>query len=131
MRPSPDVIVIAILAVGQGLLAVLRSLQLVRFGSDLVGRGVLLLPFAGVLTIARGVLIAGIAILYIMFAWGALKRRRWAPAVGFGAVLLNAFAIVNALIAGEPLARALPWAVVPVVLLLYLLSPARRRAVAR
>ena len=121
-------IVIAVLAVAQGIVGVLRALQWIHIGSDLVGHGVLLLPIVGIMAIARGTLIAVIAILYLIFAWGAIKRRRWAPATGLAAALLNGFAVANFLIAGEPAAEALLWAIVPVVLVLYVLSPAGHRA---
>ena len=131
LRLPPHLIVIAALAVAQAVLGLLRAVQLVRFGRDLFGRGLLIMPAVGVLTIARGALVAGIAILYLVFAWGALKHRRWASRVGLVAALLNGFAVLDTLIAGEPAVRALPWVIVPIVLLLYLLSPARSRTVGR
>ena len=121
-------IVIAALAVAQGIVGVLRALQWMRIGSDLVDHGVLLLPIVGILAIARGTLIAVTAILYLTFAWGAIRRRGWAPAIGLAAAVLNGFAVANFLIAGEPVAEALLWAIVPVVLVLYVLSPAGHRA---
>jgi hypothetical protein len=121
-------IVIAVLAVAQGIVGVLRALQWIHIGSDLVGHGVLLLPIVGLLALARGTLIAVLAILYITFAWGAIRHRRWASAIGLAAALLNGFAVANFLIVGEPAAQALPWAIVPVVLVLYVLSPAGHRA---
>ena len=131
LRLPPHLIVIAGLAVAQTVLGLLRAVQLVRFGSDLFGRGLLIMPAVGVLTIARGALVAGIAILYLVFAWGALKHRRWASRVGLVAALLNGFAVLDTLIAGEPAVQALPGVIVPVVLLLSLLSPAGSRAVGR
>jgi hypothetical protein len=89
------------------------------------------MPAVGVLAIARGALVAGMAILYLVFAWGALKHRRWASRVGLVAALLNGFAVLDTLIAGEPASQALPWVVVPIVLFLYLLSPAGDRALGR
>jgi hypothetical protein len=121
-------IVIAVLAVAQGIVGVLRALQWINVGSDLVGHGVLMLPVVGLMAIARGTMIAVIAILYLAFAWGAIRRRRWAPAIGLAAALLNGFGVVNLLIAGEPTVPALSWAVVPILIVLYLLSPAGHRA---
>lgn len=130
-RSAPHLVVIVGLAVAQAVLGLLRAVHLVRFGSDLLGRGLLIMPAVGVLAIARGALVAGMAILYLVFAWGALKHRRWASRVGLVAALLNGFAVLDTLIAGEPASQALPWVVVPIVLFLYLLSPAGDRALGR
>jgi hypothetical protein len=120
-----------VLGVAQGIVAVVHGLQWVHIGSDLAGRGLLMLPIIALMAIARGVLVGGIAILYVAFAWGALHGRKWAPGVGLAAALLNGFDVVNIVIAGEPAVQALPWAVVPVILIVYLLSPAGHRALAR
>ena len=131
MRPPVDLTVIAALAVTQSAFGVLRALEWVRYGSDLFGRGLLVMPVVGFLAMGRGVLVAAIAVLYLVFAWAAVTRRRWAPGVGLAAAVLNLFAVVNVLVLGEAATRALPWAVVPVVLVVYLLSTAGRRAVGR
>jgi hypothetical protein len=130
-RIPPDLAAVAVVAVAQGVVGVLRALQWVRIGSDLVGRGALMLPLVGSIAIARGAVVAAIAVLYVLFAAGALGRSRWAPRAGFAAAGLNGLAVVNLLAAGEPVAPALAWAVVPVGLSVYLLSPAARRAFER
>jgi hypothetical protein len=67
---------IALLAIAQAAFGVLRALGWFHSGSDLMGQGLLLLPLIGVLAYARGALIAGIALLYIFFAWAYSKAIR-------------------------------------------------------
>ena len=98
------------------------------FGSDVAGRGVLLLPVIGSLMIARGILVAGIATLYAAFAWGAFRRKAWAWPIGMLVALVNGLLVVPVLIMEGGLSVTLLWAVVPVVILVYLLTPAGRRA---
>ncbi|MGH7873351.1 MAG: hypothetical protein ACREQO_14150 [Candidatus Binatia bacterium] len=40
-------------------------------GSDLLGQGLLLLPIVGVLAFFRGVVVAVIALLYVLFAYAS------------------------------------------------------------
>ena len=127
LRTPRDIIALALLAIVQAVLGVLRALEWVRVGGDLVERGLLIVPVMGYVAIARGLLVGAIAILYLTFAWAALTRRRWAARVGLAAALLNGLIVVNALIAGGSVAAALVWAIVPAVLLVYLCSPAAKR----
>ena len=71
-RPA-GLTVVAVLALAQGVLRVLRALELVRIGSDLVGRGSLLLPLIGAMAFVRGALVAGIA-LSVVVAGESLGR---------------------------------------------------------
>ena len=119
-------IVLAGLAVVQAVFGVLRALQWVRIGSDLVERGLLIVPVLGYVAIARGLLVGAIAILYLAFAWAALTRRPWAARAGVAAALLNGLLVVTALLAGGSVMAALVWAIVPAVLLLSLCSPAAK-----
>lgn len=76
-KRSAGMTVIAVLALAQSALGVLRALQWFNIGSDLMGQGLLILPLVGMLAFARGGLVAAIALLYVTFACGALMRRRW------------------------------------------------------
>jgi hypothetical protein len=73
MQRPIGIIAVAALALAQAVLGVLRALEWFRPGSDLMGRGILLLPATGVLAYARGTLVAVIALLYLVFAVGIFK----------------------------------------------------------
>jgi hypothetical protein len=115
---------IALLAIAQAAFGVLRALGWFHSGSDLMGQGLLLLPLIGVLAYARGALIAGIALLYIFFAWAYSKGHPWARPVGFIAAVVNVLLVLSVLIQGELIAHALLWLIVPVTVVWYLLAPA-------
>jgi hypothetical protein len=120
--------IVAALALLQGVLGLLRSYEVVRFGVDLAERGVLLLPLLGIVTVARGGLVAIIALLYLLFAVGALRRDAWSWWIGLAAALLNGLLVVNAMAQGASVVQSLLWAVVPLILVSYLFAPAGRRA---
>jgi hypothetical protein len=120
--------IVAALALLQGVLGLLRSFDIVRFGVKLTGQGVLLLPMLGILTAARGGLVAIIALLYLVFAVGALRQNAWSWWVGLAAALLNGLLVVNAMVQGASIVLSLLWVVVPLVLVSYLFAPAGRRA---
>jgi hypothetical protein len=126
-RTSVGLVVVALLALAQGVFGVLRALHWVDIGSDLIQRGILVLPIIGAMAFARGALVAIMAVLYGLFAWGLLKRRGWARALGFAVVLMNLVLVGLAFVAGESPTRGLPWAIVPVIVVVYLLGPAGRR----
>jgi hypothetical protein len=109
-------------------LGLLRSFDIVRFGVNLAGQGALLPPLLGILTAARGGLVAIIALLYLVFAVGALRQDAWSWWVGLAAALLNGLLVVNTMVQGASIVLSLLWAVVPLVLLSYLFAPAGRRA---
>jgi hypothetical protein len=119
---------IAVLAIMQGILGVLRAVNLFQFGSDVMRQGLLILPLLGMLAYARGVLVAAIALLYVAFAIGLLMRRDWAWSLGVVVAVVNLVLVLSVLIQGESLMRALFWMIVPVVMLSYLLSQTAHRA---
>ena len=120
--------IVAVFALLQGVLGLLRSYDVVRIGVDLAERGVLLLPLLGIVTVARGGLVAIVALLYLLFAVGALRQSAWSRWIGLAAALLNGLLVVNAMAQGASIAQSLLWAVVPLVLVSYLFAPAGRRA---
>ncbi len=120
--------VIAILAVVQGVFGLLRALGWVQIGMDLFDRGLLLMPMVGAVAVFRGGVIAIVALLYIGFAVGALARSGWAWSVGLTAALINFIFSVIALIEGAALGESLLWIIVPAILVVYLFSPAGRKA---
>ena len=118
--------VIAALALGQGLFGVLRTLHWVEVGGDFMERGLLILPLLGLLAIGRGMVVAVLAVLFGVFSYGLLQRRSWARGLGIFLSLVTLLLVVSAVIHGESPARALVGAIVPVVILCYLMSPSGR-----
>jgi hypothetical protein len=121
---------VAVLALAQGILGVLRALQWFQVGSDLSHTGLLLVPLIGVVALARGTIVGTIALLYVVFAWGALTGKSWTRAVGLTACALNVLVVLVLVLDGDSLAAALLWAVAPVIIGAYLLrawqpAPAR------
>ena len=123
--------VVAVLALVQGALGVLRTLHWFDAGSDLMGQGLLLLPLVGVVTFLRGGFVAVIALLYFVFAYGAFLGRSWARWLGIVVAIVSLLLVVSVVIQGESPVRALVWSIVPVVMIGYLFSPAGRQALNR
>lgn len=120
--------IVALLAIAQGVLGALRALELVSLGTDVAGRGVLLLPLVGSLIIARGVVVAALAAVYAVFAWGAFYRKAWAWPIGMLVTLVNGALVAAVLIGEDGAPGTLLWAVVPVMIFVYLLTPTGRRS---
>jgi hypothetical protein len=114
-----------VLGLVQAVLGVLRALQWFQVGSDLSHTGVLLLPILGMAAFARGVFAGVIALLYVLFAWGAFTRRRWAWGVGIAACGVNVIAVLAILISGAQPWAALVWGIAPVIIGAYLLRADR------
>ena len=119
---------VAVLALAQGVFGVFRALEWVQIGSDISRRGVLLLPIIGATVFARAALVAVLAVLYGLVAWGLVARRGWSRPLGLTVALVNLALAAPVLFAGETPGRALLVAIMPVILVVYLLSPAGRRA---
>ncbi|HSK28829.1 MAG TPA: hypothetical protein VLA17_02605 [Candidatus Limnocylindria bacterium] len=122
MNPSVILKVIAVLAVVQGVGGALRALQWFDMGSDLLGQGLVLLPVVGVLAFARGAIVTLLAAGFLVFALGAFLQRSWALGLGIVLSVINLLLVVSLAIQGESLAAAVPWGVIPAVMLIYLLS---------
>ncbi|PYJ71929.1 MAG: hypothetical protein DME76_00170 [Verrucomicrobia bacterium] len=115
--------VIAMLALVQSSLGVLRAFHWFDAGSDLLGQGLLILPMIGLVAFARGALVLGIALLYVVFAVGMFASKDWARPLGIALAVVNLLLVLSVLIQGESLARAVFWIIVPVIILWRLLSP--------
>jgi hypothetical protein len=120
---------VAVLALAQAILAVLRSLRWFEIGSDLMERGILLLPVIAMFAYARGALVFLIALLYGLFAFGEFAGRGGFRICGIIAAVLNLVLVVGAIVEGEAALRALLWAIVPIIILWQAFSPPERRAV--
>lgn len=125
MSASGALKAVAVLALAQGVFGILRSLQWFNVGSDLSHTGMILIPILGLAAFARGGFVALIALLYVLFAWGAFTGKAWTRAVGAAACAVNGLAVVGLLLAGDALGAALFWAVVPVIIGVYLLGGGR------
>jgi hypothetical protein len=112
---------VAVLALAQGVFGILRALQWFDVGSDLSHSGVILVPILGLAAFARGGFVALIALLYVLFAWGAFTGKPWTRAVALAACAVNVLAVVGLLVGGDALGAALLWAIAPVIIGLSLL----------
>ena len=128
MAKSLSLKIVMLLALAQGIAGLLRAFNWVEVGIDLFGEGLLLLPFIGVVAVMRGLLIAVVALLYGLFAGGALLRRSWARWIGLAAAIVNLLLVLSLLTQEAPVAQAIAWSAIPVMLIYYLLSPTGRDA---
>ena len=128
MQRTVGLTVIAILALVQSLLGVLRAFHWFDVGSDLLGQGLLILPIISMFAFARGVVVAVIALLYVLFAIGVFTRESWSWWLGLVLAVVSGIAVLGLLIEGESLGRALLWAIIPVIIVWYLFTPAGRQA---
>lgn len=122
------VTIIAVLAIVQSAFGVMRALRWFDVGSDLLGQGLLILPLIGVVALFRAVLIAAIALLYVAFACGLVLQRAWALWLDLAAAMVNLLLVFSVIGQGGPIGQAVLWAVVPLIILLYLLPGAGRVA---
>jgi len=128
MRRRPTLIFIAILALAQAALAAFRALQWFDVGADLLGKGIILLPFLGVIAFARGALVIVLAMLYLLFTAGMLLEKNWAWWLGLIVCAINVLLVVNVVIQGESVLRAAFWSIAPIIIAVYLLSRSGRAA---
>ena len=120
--------VIAVLGLVQSALGVLRTLHWFDFGSDLMGQGLLLFPLMGVVAYLRGVLVAVIALMYVLFAGGAFLGRSWARWLGIVVAVVTLLLVVSVVVQGESPVRAIVWSIVPVAMICFLFSSSGRAA---
>ena len=128
MSKSLSCKIMLFLALLQAVFGLLRAYNWVEIGVDLFGQGILLLPFVGAVAVMRGLFIAIVALLYVLFVLGALLRRSWAWVVCLSAVAVNLLVVMSALAQGAPVAEVIAWMVIPGILLCYLFSPLGRNA---
>jgi hypothetical protein len=131
MSESLTLKIIGALAVIQGLGGALRAFYWFDVGSDLLGQGLLLLPLVGVLAFARGAIVIVLALLCLLFAYGVFTRRSWSRPLGIIISIANLLLVINLMLQGDSAVAALPWAVIPVAVLVYLFSSAGRTALGR
>jgi len=120
--------IILLLALIQGAAGLLRAFNWVQIGVDLFGQGLLLLPFVGALAVMRGLVISVVALLYVLFVIGALLGSRWARWICLTAIVINLLLVLNGLVQGAAMIQVVIWAVIPAILLFYLISQTGRNA---
>lgn len=129
-RRPPGPTIVTVLALLQAAFEMALAVTWLRYGTQLEGKGLLLLPILSLLFVLRGVIAAVLAALYVLFAWGARARSDWAWWLGICLATLTMLGTVGLLVAGEPMPLAGARAIIPLVLLAYLLSPPGRAALA-
>jgi hypothetical protein len=127
MKRTVRLILIAALAIMQGIFGILRAFEFFRIGIYLSMRGILLLPVLGAIAFTWGKLVLVLALCYILFALGALFNQRWAWGLGLGVSLVTGLVVLGLLLEGAADSWSLLWLIVPVVLVWYLLSPVGRQ----
>jgi hypothetical protein len=118
-RPLALLVVVGLVII-QGFLALLRANHWFQVGVDLLGEGLLLIPLMGLVAIGRGGVVAGMGLLYALFAVGALAGKNWAWWAGLIAALINVFLVLSLVLQGESVMHSLVWVIVPAILLYYL-----------
>ena len=111
---------VVFLALLQAVFGVLRTFEIFQIGAELTHRGLILLPLAGIITYARG------TVLYCCFAYGILRGKSWAGTVGLLAVRTKRGTLRECSIQWASAGRAVVLAIVPAVLLVYILMDSRR-----
>jgi hypothetical protein len=127
MKRTIRLILVAALAIMQGIFGILRAFEFFRIGINLSMQGILLLPILGAAVFTWGKLVLVMALSYILFALGALLHQRWAWGLGLGVSLVTGLVVLSLMGTGAADLWSLLWLIVPVVLVWYLLSPVGRQ----
>jgi hypothetical protein len=128
MNTSVTFKIVLFLAFLQGILGLFRAFNWLQFGADLLGQGLLLLPFVGAVAVMRGLFISVVALLYILFVTGALLGKGWSRWLGVTAAILSLLLVASAVAAGAGLAEAIAWSAIPLLLVIYLVTQNGRKA---
>jgi hypothetical protein len=121
------VTIIIILAQVQAVVSALRATEWFRAGTEIMGRGLVLLPLLGAIVFMLGVLAVGVPLLYVLFAGAAFFGRRRAWTIGMFATVLNLLGVIAVALTGTSLSEILPRAAGAIVIFAYLIAPTTRR----
>ena len=80
------------------------------------------------LAMTKGWVLIALALMYLIFAAGAWQTKGWAWWIGLLVSSLSILILVAALLKEGSVVMALFWAIVPIIMLCYLLSAAGRQA---
>jgi hypothetical protein len=127
MKRTVRLILIAVLAMMQGVCGILQAFEWFRVGISLSMQGILRLPLLGIVAFTWGKLVLVLALCYILFALGALLHQRWVWGLGLGVSLATGLVVLSLMLKGAAAIWSLLWLIVPVVLVWYLLSPVGRQ----
>jgi hypothetical protein len=127
MKRTVRLILVAALAIMQGIFGILRAFEFFRMGINLSMQGILLLPILGAIAFTWGKLVLVMALCYILFALGAFLHQRWAWGLGLEVSLVTGLVVLSLMSKGAADLWSLLWLIVPVVLVWYLLSPVGRQ----
>lgn len=128
MHKSLSFKLILLLAIVQGIAALLLAFNWVQIGADLFGQGLLLLPLIGAVAVMRGLFISVVGLLYLLFVVGAFLGKSWARWVCLTAVIVTLLLVLSALVRGSSVLEGTAWSAVPVLLIFYLFSQTGRDA---
>lgn len=121
--------IMAFLALMQGLAGMLRAFDWLQVGVNLFGQGLLLLPLVGAVAVLRGLFVSAVALLYVLFAVGAVLGKPWCRWLGLAAAIINLLLVLSVVAQGANIGEVIAWSVIPLILLIYLPSKGARKAV--
>ena len=128
MRKPLKLKLILALALVQAIAGLLRGFNWLQVGSDLFGRGLLLMPMIGAVTIMRGLFVWAVALLYVLFVIGALLKKGWARWTGATAAIITLIFVLNAAIQNGLVMQGIAWSIIPAILLIYIFSQEGKQA---
>ena len=126
-RPR-SLIVIMWLAVAQGILLALVALLWLQIASIFAPESGVTSSVVAMLAMTKGWVLIALALMYLIFAAGAWQTKGWAWWIGLLVSSLSILILVAALLKEGSVVMALFWAIVPIIMLCYLFSPAGRQA---
>ena len=126
-RPR-SLIVIMWLAVAQGILLALVALLWLQIASIFAPESGVTSSIVTMLAMTKGWVLIALALMYLIFAAGAWQTKGWAWWIGLLVSSLSILILVAALLKEGSVVMALFWAIVPIIMLCYLFSPAGRQA---
>jgi len=129
-RPR-SVTVIMWLAVAQGILLTFIALLWLQIANIFAPESGVTSSLVTMLAMAKGWVLIALALMYFIFAAGAWQTKGWAWWVGLLVSLVSILILVAALLKEGSVVMTLFWAIVPIIMLCYLLSAAGRQVLAR
>jgi hypothetical protein len=121
--------IMAFLGFLQGLAGIMRAFNWLQVGVNLFGQGLLLLPLVGAVAVLRGLFVSAVALLYMLFAVGALLGKAWCRWLGLTAAVVNLLLVLSVVAQGATIGQVIAWSVIPLILVIYLSSNAAYKAI--